>query len=180
MGRDRVFKTREMLWKYINVSSKNVGKGINYKFYIEALKYNGEQLKQMGVDIETLKKSDEAINNDFQSVSKLSAFAGMIGFTEGYSDFTKPMGFNELTIEDCVNKVDVAPDTISANEKINGPGAMVSLVGGTVLINIGLKCPEPTVNLIKDCMGIDRLVNQAKKLNANLNVKVVRSGTWDH
>jgi hypothetical protein len=180
MGRDRIFKTREMLWKYINFCSKNVGKGINYKFYIEALKYNGERLKHMGVDVAVLKKADEAVNNDFQSEGKLSAFAGMVGFADGYSDLAKPMGFNELTIEDCVNRVDVVPDTITPNEKIDGPSAMVSLVGGTVMLNIGLKCPEPMVNLIKDSMGIDRLVNQAKKLNANLNVKIVRSGTWDH
>jgi hypothetical protein len=178
--RDKVFKTREMLWKYTNLSTKNVGKGVNYKFYIEALKYNGEQLKHMGVDVMALSMSGEDASNDFQSESNLSAFAGLFGFSEGYSALIKPMGFNEITIEDYVHKVDITPETISGNDKLGGPGGMVSLVGGVILINVGLKCPNAMVDLIRDCMGIDRLVNQAKKLNASLNVKLTRSGTWDH
>jgi hypothetical protein len=180
MGRDSVFKTREMLWKYTNLSSRNVGKGVNYKFYMEALKYNGEQLKLMGVDMKTLMSGDTAANNSFQSESNLSAFAGIIGFAERYSEMTKPMGFNEMTIEHCVKKIDVAPETIPNEGDLDCPAAMVSLVGGEIIISIGLKCPDTMVEQIKSCMGIDRLVSQAKKFNTTLNVKIVRNSTWDH
>jgi hypothetical protein len=169
-----------MLWKYTNLSSRNIGKGINFKFYMEALKYNGEHLKLMGVDMKTLMSGDEAANNSFKSESNLSAFAGIIGFAERYSEMIKPIGFNEITIEHCINNIDVAPETIPGDGDLDCPAVMVSLVGGEIIINIGLKCPDTMVSQIRDCMGIDRLVNQAKKFNATLNVKIVRNSTWDH
>jgi hypothetical protein len=180
MGSDNVFKTRDMLWKYTNLSSRNVGKGVNYKFYMEALKYNGEQLKLMGVDVKTLMSGDQSASNDFKSESNLSAFAGVIGFADRYSDLIKPMGFNIITLEHCVKKIDVMPETTSGIAIMDCPSAMVSLVGGEIMINIGLKCPNAMVELIKDCMGIDRLVSQAKKVNTTLNVKVARNSSWDH
>jgi hypothetical protein len=180
MSKDSVFKTRDMLWKYTNLSSRNVGKGINFKFYMDALKYNGEQLKLMGIDVKTLMSGDESANNDFKSEGNLSAFAGIIGFAERYSEITRSIGFNEITIEHCVKRIDVMPEIISGAGNTECPGAQVSLVGGEILINIGLKCPDDMVELIKSCMGIDRLVNQAKKVNSTLNVKVTRNSTWDH
>jgi hypothetical protein len=180
MSRDSIFKTRAMLWKYINLSTKNVGKTTNYKFYIDALKYNGEQLKLMGVDVKALMADEQAANNEFKSESNLSAFAGIIGFSERYADMIKPMGFNEITVEHCVKKINVIPETIPNAEKTGIPGIMVCLTGGEIILNIGLKCPDAKVEQIRECMGIDRLISSAKKINLALNVKLVRSGTWDH
>jgi hypothetical protein len=177
MSKDSVLKTRDMLWKYVNLSTRNVGKGVNYKFYIEALKYNGEELKLLGVDVKALGMPGD---EDFKSESKLSAFAGLFGFSEDFSDLIKPMGFREITIKDCLNKVNIMPETMPGNESIDGPGGMVSLVDGVVILNIGLRCADTMVELIKDCMGIDRLISQTKKVNVPLSVKVVRNVNWDH
>jgi|TergutMp193P3_1026864.scaffolds.fasta_scaffold07905_6 hypothetical protein len=105
-------------------------------------------------------------------------FVGLFWFLDDYKDITYPIGIQEVTKNDVKNIKNIDPvgfhqdefdDQDEPGDQNIHPRGRVSLRDGIFCINVGKKCPDEAISLVRWLFGIDAVDN----------VKVVKGYHWD-
>ena len=83
---------------------------------------------------------------------------GLFWFTPDYSAIDEVAGVREFNSSDVKNKLDVFPEGFHNDYASNTsarPRSRVSIIHGTVVINVGLKCPDSAIELAVRVMGLE-------------------------
>lgn len=121
------------------------------KMLMQYISDNEIELSSRAVDISTLSNAIDPAK------AALSSFIGLFWFTPDYKQVTDIIGVKEFTSGDVSAKLDVFPEGFHndfADNPSKIPRGRVSLSRGTVIINVGLQCPDSAILLVVEAFGL--------------------------
>ena len=152
---DKLLSERYTVYKYLlrcqEVPGCIVSSGSAFRKLFGFLNENERLLIGQSVDVSKLKYSFDS------NRLLLSSFVGLFWFEDDYNGVTDIIGVNEFSSGDVSAMADIYPEGFHNDFSSNTsefPRGRVSLIKGTVVINVGLKCPDSAIDYVIKAFGL--------------------------